>query len=186
MSKIIFVTGGARSGKSRLAEEKTAELGKEIGYIATAKVTDEDMARRIEHHRSSRPTEWHTFEKYIDFESFREDEDFKKCDTFILDCMTILVTNQMFEHDIDYDTCDIKTVERIEQGIKTEVMALLGMIRDLNKNLIIVSNEVGLGLVPSYRLGNLFRDIAGRINQMIAREADEAYFVVSGLPMKLK
>lgn len=186
MSKIVLVTGGARSGKSNYAENLVRELGGNIGYIATAKVTDDDMAERIEHHKASRPSEWTTFEYYRGFEELLGNDAFMDCDTLILDCITILVTNNMFDHEVDYDTADMATVNAVEAAVADEIMSLMEMIRDMEMNLVIVSNEVGLGLVPSYRLGNLFRDIAGRMNQMIAGEADEAYFVVSGLPLKLK
>lgn len=186
MGKVILVTGGARSGKSTYAENCVAELGGTIGYIATAKVTDADMEKRIEHHRASRPAEWPTFELYNNFQTLLGDDDFMACDTLILDCITILVTNNMFDHDVDYDTVSMDDVSIIESSIADEIMSLIDLVRAMEMNLVIVSNEVGLGLVPPYRLGNLFRDIAGRMNQMIAAEADEAYFIVSGLPLKLK
>lgn len=186
MGKIILVTGGARSGKSTYAEQCVTELGGKIGYIATAKVTDEDMAKRIEHHRSQRPAEWPTFELYKDFQTLLSKDDFMTCDALILDCITILVTNNMFDHDVDYDTVTMDQVAAIESLIADEIMSLLEIVRDMDMNLVLVSNEVGLGLVPPYRLGNLFRDIAGRMNQMIAAEADQAYFIVSGLPLTLK
>ncbi len=186
MSKIIFVTGGARSGKSHYAESVVKELGGNIGYIATAKVTDDDMAERVAHHRASRPKEWPTFEQYKSFETLLGDDGFMSCDTLILDCLTILITNNMFDFDVDYDSVPVKDVQKIEDQISDEIVALLAVVRNLEMNLVIVSNEVGLGVVPPYRLGNLFRDIAGRMNQMVAAEADEAYFIVSGLPMKLK
>lgn len=186
MSKIVLVTGGARSGKSTYGEAFVTKMGKTIGYIATAIITDADMAKRIEHHKISRPQEWVTFELYKDFESLRLDGSFLACDTLILDCLTILITNQMFDVEVDYDTCDAVEVQKIEDAIKEQIKLLLNMIREQDKNLVIISNEVGLGLVPSYRLGNLFRDIAGRMNQYVASQADEAYFIVSGLPLKLK
>lgn len=186
MGKIIFVTGGARSGKSTFAENKIKDLGGNIGYIATAKVIDEDMAKRIEHHRASRPSEWPTFEYYRDFQRLLSDDDFMACDSLILDCVTILVTNNMFDYEMDFDHVAMDRVNEIEASIADEIMALIEIVRDMEMNLVVVSNEVGLGVVPAYRLSNLFRDIAGRMNQMIAAEADEAYFIVSGLPMKLK
>jgi len=186
MGKVILVTGGARSGKSTYAENCVAELGGAIGYIATAKVIDADMEKRIEHHRASRPAEWPTFELYNNFQTLLGDDAFMGCDTLILDCITILVTNNMFDHDVDYDTVSMDEVTIIESSIADEIMSLIDIVRAMEMNLVIVSNEVGLGLVPPYRLGNLFRDIAGRMNQMIAAEADEAYFIVSGLPIKLK
>lgn len=186
MSKIILVTGGARSGKSTFAENKVKEMGQQIGYIATAKVTDADMAKRIEHHKQSRPSEWPTFELYQDFEVLSKDDAFTRCDTLILDCVTIMITNIMFDTETDYDNCSPDRIMVVEAVVKEQVTRLLEFFRNSKKNLVLVSNEVGLGLVPPYRLGNVFRDIAGRMNQLIAREADEAYFIVSGLPMKLK
>lgn len=186
MSKIILVTGGARSGKSTFAENKVKEIGGTIGYIATAKVTDEDMARRIEHHRASRPSHWPTFERYKNFEQLLSDEVFLGCDTLLLDCVTILVTNGMFDYEQDYDHLPMGRVNEIEALIAGEIKTLIEMIRTMDMTLVMVTNEVGLGVVPPYRLGSLFRDIAGRMNQMIAREADEAYFIVSGLPLRLK
>jgi len=186
MSRIILVLGGARSGKSTYAEEKVEEIGRQIGYIATAKVTDLDMAVRIKHHQASRPSSWATIEQYKGFDQLKANKDFQRCDTFILDCVTILLTNQMFDYQVDFDTCDQKVIGQIEKEMTEEIQQLLDLMVLENKNLILVSNEVGLGLVPEYRLGNLFRDIAGRINQMLAHQADEAYFIVSGLPLTLK
>lgn len=186
MSKIVFVTGGARSGKSTFAEEQVKVLGGKIGYIATAKRTDSDMEKRITHHQASRPSEWPTFELYKGFEKLLSDDDFMACDTLILDCITILVTNIMFDLEEDYDHVTMERVNEIEGIIGEEIMALLDIVETMDMSLVIVSNEVGLGLVPPYRLGNLFRDIAGRVNQMIGAYADEAYFIVSGLPMQLK
>lgn len=186
MGKIVFVTGGARSGKSTYAEQYVEELGGPIGYIATAKVTDADMEKRIEHHKASRPAEWPTFELYNNFQTLLGNDAFMDCETLILDCITILVTNNMFEHEVDYDTISMDEVAIIESSIADEIMSLIDIVRAMEMNLVIVSNEVGLGLVPPYRLGNLFRDIAGRMNQLIASEAEEAYFIVSGLPLKLK
>lgn len=92
----------------------------------------------------------------------------------------------MFDLEEDYDHVTMERVNEIEGIIGEEIMALLDIVETMDMSLVIVSNEVGLGLVPPYRLGNLFRDIAGRVNQMIGAYADEAYFIVSGLPMQLK
>jgi adenosylcobinamide kinase/adenosylcobinamide-phosphate guanylyltransferase len=181
-----MVTGGARSGKSSFAQSKTEEIGSEIAYIATAKVTDSDMADRIEKHKDSRPSEWYTIEQYKDFMSLKELDIFKVKDTFLLDCITIMVNNLMFEEDIDYDTCSMEEVAQVEQKIMEELKYLIQIMTEEKKQLIMVTNEVGLGLVPAYRLGNLFRDIAGRVNQYLAQVSDEVYLVVSGLPLKIK
>jgi adenosylcobinamide kinase/adenosylcobinamide-phosphate guanylyltransferase len=187
MCRLILVTGGARSGKSSFGEAKVKAIGHQIGYIATAIITDKDMEERIKHHQASRPSHWPTFECYKNYGMLKENPQFMACDTLILDCVTIAITNCMFDDPrVDYDTCNQEEIQRIEGYVKQELEGLLKVIRETNQNLVIITNEVGLGLVPPYRLGNIFRDIAGRMNQFLAAEADEVYFIVSGLPMTLK
>lgn len=186
MSKLILVTGGARSGKSTYAEKLVSELSQHVTYIATGIITDEDMAARIEHHKKRRPSHWKTIESYKDFEKLTTDEAFVNSDVFLLDCLTVMMTNLMFDEPVDYDTCSMDEVNLIEIKIQSEIEKLLGVMAEHNKTLVLVSNEVGLGLVPAYRLGNLFRDIAGRMNQYVASRADSVLFIVSGLPLKLK
>ena len=186
MSTIILVTGGARSGKSTFAENKAKELGKDICYIATAKATDKDMEDRIKKHKESRPKNWYTLEKFNKFYELEESKEFKECDVFLLDCITVMITNIMFDNNIDYDKCSMDEVDEIERKIIKEIKGLLNIIIENNKTIICVTNEIGMGLVSAYRLGNLFRDIAGRVNQMIAQRADEVYLLVSSIPVKIK
>lgn len=184
MGQLTLVTGGARSGKSTFAEKSVKESGKNIVYIATAIAFDEGMKDRIRRHREQRPAEWATIERYKDFDLLPEDPDFQKADTILFDCMTVMITNNMLELEEDYDHCSMERVTEVEAAIKVEVQKLLEACRD--KNLYVVSNELGMGLVPSYKLGNYFRDIAGRMNQMVAAAADEVYLTVSGIPLKIK
>lgn len=187
LSKVILVTGGARSGKSSFGEKKVQDIGKNIGYIATAKVTDSDMAARIKHHQESRPSHWPTFECYKNYGQLKDDPAFMACDTLIFDCVTIGITNCMFDDlTIDYDHCTQEVISQVEADVKKEFVELLNLVRETGHNLVMITNEVGLGLVPPYRLGNIFRDIAGRMNQYLAQEADEVYFILSGLPLTLK
>ncbi|PKM58574.1 MAG: bifunctional adenosylcobinamide kinase/adenosylcobinamide-phosphate guanylyltransferase [Firmicutes bacterium HGW-Firmicutes-3] len=186
MGKIIMVTGGARSGKSGFAEKKVLEIGKKIGYMATAVITDEDMAKRILHHKASRPKDWPTFERYKAFDVLIKDEEFLACDTLIFDCVTTAVTSIMLDEPVDYDKDSQEVMDKVEVQVKKELAVLLDMVTVTGQNLVLVTNEVGLGIVPPYRLGSIFRDIAGRMNQYIANRADEVYFIVSGLPMTLK
>ena len=186
MGKIIMVIGGARSGKSGFAEKKVLEIGHKIGYMATAVITDEDMAKRIEHHRASRPKEWPTFERYKAFEVLKKDKAFVACDTLIFDCVTTAVTSIMLDEPVDYDKDSQEVMDKVEVRVKKELATLLDMVTATGQNLVLVTNEVGLGIVPPYRLGSIFRDIAGRMNQYLAGRADEVYFIVSGLPMTLK
>lgn len=182
---ITMVTGGARSGKSTYAEQLAKERGKNIGYIATAVVTDEDMADRIKRHRLSRPKEWTTIEQYRHFDEVDETL-FKGTDLFLLDCVTTMVTNLMFDEEMDYDTCSNEDIQKVEDYIFAEIEKLIERMEKDQKKLIVVTNEVGMGLVPAYRLGSIFRDIAGRVNQYLAMRADEVYFMISSIPMKIK
>lgn len=184
MKEFILVTGGARSGKSSFAESLVKEIGENIGYIATAIAFDKGMKDRIIKHRDSRPKEWLTIERYKDFQGLENKEDFDKCDAFILDCMTLMVSNLLLERKVDYDNCSMKQIDLIEKEIFNEVDNLLEIIG--KKNIVIVTNEVGMGIVPSYRLGSIFRDISGRVNQYLAQKASKVYMTVSGVPIRIK
>jgi len=183
---LTFIVGGARSGKSSFAEKICRDSSAGICYIATSKITDEDMADRVEKHRAKRPAGWTTMEKYSNFNEIEDTEEFNDNDIFLLDCMTIMITNIMFNHEVDYDSCSPQVLDEVEKDVFNEIKELLGLIKKHNKKLIIVSNEVGMGIVPAYRLGAVFRDIAGRVNQFLAAQADEVYNVICGLPQKLK
>ncbi len=183
---VIMVTGGARSGKSGFAEKLCRETGEQVGYIAAAVVTDEDMRARIAMHRAQRPAEWSTFERYRDFAALEREPEFDGCGVFLLDCVTTMITNHMVDSGLDFDTCGMEEVNRLEDSVRTQADELIALMRRRGKRLVIVTNEVGQGVVPAYRMGNLFRDIAGRTNAHIAREADEVYCLISGLPLRLK
>lgn len=189
---IVYVTGGARSGKSKIAEEKVVSLAAELGdnesvaYIATAIAFDDGMKDRINKHQKSRPASWKTIEKYKNFESLSENQVFLSANAIIFDCITVMITNLMLEYADDFDKMKMEEVNAMEASIKSEVEMLIDTVLAYDKHLVIVSNEVGMGLVPAYKMGNFFRDIQGRINQYLAACADEVYFAVSGLPMKLK
>ena len=183
---ITLVVGGARSGKSTFAEKKAKEYGGNITYIATSVVTDEAMEDRVKKHREQRPSEWKTIEKYKNFNELEKNDDFVLADTIMIDCITTLICNFMIDSGIDFDNCQMDEVNKLESVIKDDVLSLIFLCKKLNKKLIIVSNEVGLGVVPAYYMGNFFRDISGRMNSTIAQVADNVYFTVSGIPMKLK
>ena len=181
---LVLVTGGARSGKSGYAEQRASETGGRVGYIATAAVTDADMADRIARHKASRPAEWDTFETYCGFAELTHSERFAQCDTLLLDCLTTLTTNHMMDSGLDFDTCDMEAVQLLEEKITADVDDLLAAAA--GKRLIVVTNEVGQGIVPAYRMGSLFRDMAGRLNMHVAARADEVICMISGLPLRLK
>ncbi|KPU27724.1 cobinamide kinase [Caloranaerobacter sp. TR13] len=186
MKNFILITGGARSGKSTLAERLAKELGKNVVYIATAIPFDEGMIDRIEKHKNSRPKEWATIEKYKSFDELINNKDFIKADIILLDCITLMITNLLLESGLDFDRCSMSDVEKVEKNIIDEIEKMLFTIEKFNKRLIIVTNEVGMGVVPTFRLGNIFRDIAGRVNQYLAKQAQDVYLTVSGIPIKIK
>lgn len=189
MKKISLITGGARSGKSSFAEEKAIEYGENILYIATAIPFDHEMEDRIKRHKSSRPSNWQTWEGYRDLGKIIEEKS-GQLDGILIDCITIMVTNIMLSHtDIDFDNMEIfeqEKIDKIEADIKQEIEALIKAMKISECPIIIVTNEVGLGIVPENPLARVFRDFAGRANQMLGRAADEVYMAVCGVTMKIK
>jgi len=183
---LTFIIGGARSGKSTYAELKAKEYGERVVYIATAVVTDESMAERVKKHREQRPKSWSTIEMYSDFERLAEYKEFMDSEVVLIDCLTTLIGNYMFDSKINFDTCWPEEVNNLEIKITEEILSLINVCKANNKKLIMVSNETGLGVVPPYYMGNYFRDISGRINQKITHTSDFMYFVLSGMPIKLK
>ena len=185
MSRIVYISGGARSGKSNFAEKKASVFHPHVAYIATAKPIDDEMVDRIKKHKLKRPEQWQTLEGYKDMDKLvSKIESDKK--VVILDCITIMVTNLMLEYNTDWDNIKPAEIECIESKIIDEINKLIKSIRERDLCLFVVSNELGMGLVPTYKMGRIFRDIAGRVNQLLAKEADEVYFMISGIPLKLK
>jgi len=186
---LIFVIGGARSGKSSYAEQRMKEMQgnlNDVLYIATAIPTDGDMMNRIQRHQQDRCKEWYTIEQYKDFQLLEMNRHFQDVNHILLDCLTIMMTNIMFDHYTDFDHITNEEIDQLERSIKEEVLKLIDVCNRNEKTLCIVSNEVGFGLVPSYRLGIIFRDIAGRMNQLIASKATEVILVTAGIPLRIK
>ncbi|NLK63870.1 MAG: bifunctional adenosylcobinamide kinase/adenosylcobinamide-phosphate guanylyltransferase [Tissierellia bacterium] len=183
---LIFVVGGARSGKSTFAELKAKEYSENVLYIATAVITDQAMADRVKKHREQRPESWHTLEMHSDFETLIIKDEFMKSDVVLLDCVTTMIANFMVESKLNFDTCSLEDVNKLENKISQEVFSLINICNENNKKLIMVSNETGMGLVPPYYMGNYFRDISGRLNNKIGVESEHMYFIFSGIPIKLK
>lgn len=180
--KVVLVTGGSRSGKSRFAEELLKDE-EQVLYIATAIVTDKEMEDRINKHIERRNKNWTTYEGYCDLDCAIE----RNSQSYImLDCVTIMLTNLMFNKERDFDNMKMEEVEELELKIKSEFEKLISKARELDKTLVMVTNEVGYGLVPEYKLSRIFRDLAGSLNQFIAEKSDEVYLVACGLPLKLK
>ncbi|WP_314394753.1 bifunctional adenosylcobinamide kinase/adenosylcobinamide-phosphate guanylyltransferase [Leptotrichia shahii] len=193
---LIFVTGGAKSGKSKFAEEMLLKLNngnqKNI-YLATSLVFDEEMKEKARLHKKRRKNDWFTVETYKNFKNklydFFENND-KIKNNLLVDCLTNMITNIIFENqNIDWNNFErklyIQTLKKLNKNVENSVDELLNITNQF-ENTVIVSNELGMGLVPSYPLGRYFREIAGKMNQIVAEKADEVYFVVSGIPMKIK
>ncbi|MGL6106610.1 bifunctional adenosylcobinamide kinase/adenosylcobinamide-phosphate guanylyltransferase [Romboutsia sp.] len=185
MSKIILVTGGARSGKSNFAESLCINRNNSTAYIATSIPFDDEMKDRVKRHKESRPQNWFTYEIYKDIYSIVEEVS-KKHETVILDCITLLVNNLMFTHGIDIDNATGDEINTLEMYIKEQMEKLLQEIKKTDLYFVTVTNELGMGIVPDNKLSRVYTDIVGRINQQIASQSDEVYFVVSGIPMKVK
>lgn len=182
MSRIILVTGGSRSGKSSFGEGLLKEKDNVL-YIATSIITDDEMKERVAIHRSRRNKNWTTFEGYKDLRKvIRESE----CRYIMLECVTTMITNLMFDKYMDFDDISKEEVHILEENISKQFRELVSACREFEKEIVIITNEVGFGLVSEYKLGRIFTDISGRINQLLGRLSDEAYLVVSGLPLKLK
>jgi adenosylcobinamide kinase/adenosylcobinamide-phosphate guanylyltransferase len=172
MSKVILVTGGARSGKSRFAERLAERFDPMRGYLATGQPGDAEMAERIARHRGRRGSEWQTVEEPLEVTKALTAND--GCfSVVLLDCVTLWLSNLLFH-------CQ-GVAEPLEQ-----VARLTESFATLKTPLIIVTNEVGMGIVPEHPLARSFRDLAGEANEMIAANADEVYVTISGLPLKLK
>ena len=194
---LIFVTGGAKSGKSKFAEELILKLnnGKQENiYLATSLVFDEEVKEKVRLHKERRKNDWRTVETYKNFENslnkyFPKTKNEVK-NNILVDCLTNLITNIIFEKEyIDWENFDkksyIQDLEKLDKIVKNSVNELINVSKKF-ENAVIVSNELGMGLVPNYPLGRYFREIAGKMNQVVAEKADEVYFVVSGIPMKIK
>jgi adenosylcobinamide kinase/adenosylcobinamide-phosphate guanylyltransferase len=185
MGKLILVTGGARSGKSRFAEKKASDFGDRVLYIATAVAFDEEMKERIRRHRQQRPSGWETLEAYRDFETSLPGL-LAGRDTVLLDCVTVMVSNILLQKAMDWEGISVEEINAVEKEVDSQVRSLLSIIKNAEIPFVLVTNELGMGVVPPYALGRAFRDIAGRVNQILAGEAEEVYLCVSGIPMKIK
>ena len=180
MGKLTFILGGARSGKSTYAQRLAERSGKSVVYIATAHAGDDEMSARITKHRADRPAEWTTLEIQQDIAAYLKRHPVQ-AELYLLDCVTLLATNILFQH----TEGEVTDEQKAADGIKAEVEELLAYIRAHKADWIIVSNEVGLGLVPPYPLGRIYRDLLGMANQRLAAAADEVYMLVAGIPVPI-
>jgi adenosylcobinamide kinase/adenosylcobinamide-phosphate guanylyltransferase len=183
MPRRILITGGARSGKSYYAQELAMNLSQPVLFVATAEAGDEEMRQRIEAHRNARPGTWRTLEAATDVGS-RIRQEISDAQTVILDCITLLINNVFSRN--GGSAGETMAVARIEQEVLAEIAGLLECVHQVEASFIIVSNEVGLGLVPANRVSRLYRDLLGKANQMLARSLDEVCLMVAGIPLPIK
>lgn len=173
MAKIVVFTGGARSGKSTRAEQYAARLAKPVVYVATAEAGDREMQERIALHRERRSAAWHTLEAPLEVgAALRE---VGAGTVVLLDCLTLLVSNVLLAH-----------AAAPQPAVDREIDALLAAAQERTLTLIVVTNEVGMGLVPEYPLGRVYRDLLGRAAQRVAAAADEVYLMVAGIAVELR
>jgi adenosylcobinamide kinase/adenosylcobinamide-phosphate guanylyltransferase len=176
---LILLTGGARSGKSAFAERLARTLGgDDVVYLATAEPLDEEMAVRIARHRADRPVSWRTLESPRTPAATLRAQPTAR--TVILDCLTLLVSNLLLASGPEPDEDAVRPV------VEAELHALADWASGPSRTLIIVTNEVGLGIVPEMKLARIYRDLLGRANQLLAARAAEVYLLFSGIPVELK
>jgi len=172
-TQLILVTGGTRSGKSSFAQDLAEEAQGRKAFIATAEPLDREMKERIALHKQERPAGWDTVEEPINLATA-----VKECgeayDVLLIDCLTLWISNLLVNKSIH------------EEAILKNISALVAGCREVPARVIVVTNELGMGIVPSDRLSRIYRDLVGKANQQVASAADEVYFLVSGIPMKLK
>lgn len=182
--RLTLILGGARAGKSRYAEQLAKATGGRVLFVATAQAGDEAMRRRIEAHRRSRPQHWRTVEAPLGVAGAiaRQGDTF---DVAILDCLTLLVSNIICQVGGDDPEAE-EEFRETRSRVEGELRALIDWFEGSRTHLIVVSNEVGLGLVPTYPLGRVYRDLLGWANAWLTQRADQVLLMVAGLPVDVK
>lgn len=186
-ARIVLILGGARSGKSTFAEKLALNSGRSVAFIATATASDEEMAARITRHQTERPQTWHTIEEPLDLAQavWQASE---RADVLLLDCLTLWTSNWLFQQADNTDQEASAANQLFGESALQAIAEMLMVVRALpaHKTLIAVSNEVGLGIVPAYPLGRVYRDTLGYVNQCVARAATRVYLLVAGIAVDLK
>lgn len=187
--RVMLILGGARSGKSTFAERLAMQSGRRVAYIATATAGDDDMRDRIARHRAARPDHWRTIEEPL-YLARAIQEAAAVADVLILDCLTLWLSNWLLERgDHSSSTCEDSGGSADYQAeVLHELDTLFQSVacQDTDKVLLLVSNEVGLGVVPPYVLGRIYRDVLGIANQRVAGYAERVYLMIAGLGVDIK
>ncbi|MCG8500964.1 MAG: bifunctional adenosylcobinamide kinase/adenosylcobinamide-phosphate guanylyltransferase [Firmicutes bacterium] len=180
MNRIVLVTGGARSGKSTFAESIYKDI-EDVVYIATSRAYDDEMKERVMLHRQSRPKEWTTFEGNYDLHGA-----FSLATHCLLDCLTVLTSNIMFDMTKEYEQIPMEIQREVEEKVLYEIRRLIDRVHAVGGNLVMVTNEVGCSIVPETHIARVYRDIIGRVNQRVAALCNEVYLVTCGIPLRIK
>jgi len=195
MSQFTLITGGARSGKSSFAELLAAQAKRPVIYIATAQIWDTEMAIRVKKHQEQRPSSWRLVEEPLNIRDtltqLKDEEG-----VILLDCVTLWLTNMLLAGQAAQPQTDQAVTsesqtsphiyKHVEPQILAKVQEVAQLAQEIKPKVIFVTNEVGQGIVPENPLARAYRDLAGRSNQILARQAEQVYLVVAGYPIDLK
>lgn len=196
MGKIIFVTGGVSSGKSEFAENLCSQLecrDSVVLYVATSIPFDFEMEqKKADHQLRRKDKSWFTIEAYksipTEIGEFCYSNSIERSarKVILLDCVTMMISNLIFDRNGEFDVDDADERASVEKKVIAEFKTLLNFVKSENIDIIFVTNEIGLGGISENRLGRYFANLEGKVNKMIASETDDAYMVVSGIPIKIK
>ncbi len=174
--EIVLVLGGARSGKSHFAQQLAAKLSDKVLFVATAEPLDDEMQARISEHQKARPETWRTLEMPTGIGKGLAKQ-IGEAEVVIIDCITMLISNR-FSKELDYSES--------ERLVTVEIDELVACLRNVSASFVIVSNEVGMGLVPETKLGRVYRDLLGKANQLIVQHSSKVYLMIAGIPIAMK
>jgi adenosylcobinamide kinase / adenosylcobinamide-phosphate guanylyltransferase len=186
-ARLLLILGGARSGKSTFAEKLALQSGQSVALIATATAEDEEMHARIVRHQAARPSSWQTIEEPLDLSgAVRRASEL--ANVMLLDCLTLWTSNWLLRQTAGLDADMVASDQLFGAEALQEIEKLLETLRTLpaSKTLLAISNEVGLGIVPAYALGRVYRDTLGYINQRLASAAERVYLLVAGIAVDVK
>lgn len=188
-NQIFLVLGGARSGKSEFAEKLMYHsIGKRKGYIATSQIFDDEMKYRVMLHRERRPADWKTFEVMHEAGPMM-DEILAGADDILFDCLTMYVNNLLMDHmkGITVETLGVEDLTTLQKALERDLDRMFDSISKVtDKEIIFVSDELGMGIVPANAMSRVYRDLVGLANQYIAKRADKVYLSVAGITIELK
>ncbi|MHB1162709.1 MAG: bifunctional adenosylcobinamide kinase/adenosylcobinamide-phosphate guanylyltransferase [Chloroflexota bacterium] len=186
MGRLVLILGGARSGKSSMAEQMARESGGRVTFVATAQALDEEMRQRIATHQAARPAGWRTLEEPLELGGALE-RAVAESDLVVVDCLTLWLSNHLCRIEAPESSPEWKdAVGGLGTVLERDLSRMVEAVRSGGATVLVVSNEVGLGLVPPSPLGRVYRDLLGMANRRLAAEADRVLLMVAGLPIDVK